>query len=394
MKILKLMRVLSLVLAIILVLVTFLTTMEEAKAYAWALTAAEVGGSAVLTEMGAYLAVAAGVGLLALTGVGAYALYKYMKSRSDVVYDAQNKTITVNSTNFDNVPQTISLDDVQYRSVADFYATEYYQTFKLGAIPYLGDGTYKMLYVFTQLPYQSGANKQYQFAIGGVVIQSFNSQYWVETQNFVREIQFTIARGLDGSIYVNGQKANDMTLTVTDAYRTGYHRIEYALRLSATQGTDYVLDTTVAKTIPLGVPLAIDDTLVADGMIDGVKIKDLIPALRDTAITEPTTTTGDITRYVPKDVPTDRISPPALSIPQLITQKFPFSLPWDYYRLLQMLDIKGEAFKYSFELFGVPMSIDFSKFESLILIFRKLLFLGFIFALLPKTVTLLKGGDN
>jgi len=402
---------------ICLVFVVVGGSFHEAKANAGALVA--MGSTAVAGEAAAVLSVLAAAGVIAVTAVGAYVLYSYVKSKyaNSYLYDANSNSIVLKDVSFindlKNSQVSIDSSNVIWQNDVSMYIERMGAgvTVELCTLPVLPTGAY-YLYLYALVvggdftywsgitPYNSNACIAGKIALGGY-------QYPYD-QGARISVTFSAVNDVTG-YYINGYK-DARRLCIADfiaskMYSSGYptltgygfNKIKVVITprsdVTAVSGQDYVLQQGKDLVGYLDKPIALNPP--ADDTIDIEKLKDMyyVPALRDTAITSPTTTT-DITLSPPTGVPTDRVAPPSLSIPEVITTKFPFSLPWDYYRLLKLMGVEGERFNISFKLFNTPMELNFNKFEDLIFILRKILFLAFLFAMLSKTVVLLKGGDN
>jgi hypothetical protein len=411
-------KVIAFVIVLCLVFVVVSCTYNEAKAEALSASLA-LGSTVVVGEAAAVLTVLAAAGIVAVTAVGAYVLYSYVKSKyaDSYVYDSENNTITLKNADFinslkNNNTVTVTQGNKLWMRDITFYADKLGTgaVYELCALPTLPTGVYRLFVEalvvggdFTILsgvtPYNSNACISGMIDVGGY--------RWSKTDGVSISVQMNVLNDSAG-YYINGNLVTNK-LSIVDYIGSKYYSwgyptctgygitklkvsIEPAANVTATAGRDYALNSGKDIVGYIDKPIAVD--VPQDGSIDLEKLKDLyyVPGLRDAAIDKPADTTIDLNP--PTDVPTDRLQPPSLSIPEAITTRFPFSLPWDYYRLLQILDVEGEKYSYDFNLLGYHMSLNFDNFEKLILIFRKLLFLGFLFGMLNKTVVLLKGGDN
>lgn len=148
--------------------------------------------------------------------------------------------------------------------------------------------------------------------------------------------------------------------------------------------TDLPLEEDGSLTVSIPQDLPVDDTTslpVTDSLAQG----DVIA--------------GTVDPPVPPDPPT----PPAVDgldgfkLPELITTKFPFCIPFDVLRTVQMLSAPAETpvFKIPFkaDFIGVDeeITIDFSQFDTLAAIMRWMLSALFLLGLIMATRNLIKG---
>ena len=87
---------------------------------------------------------------------------------------------------------------------------------------------------------------------------------------------------------------------------------------------------------------------------------------------------------------------PDLSIPQIITTKFPFSIPWDLYRSVNILVAPAQAPKWElplhFDMLNVntTLTIDLSQFDGIAALLRWGLSLLFLISLIILSSTIIR----
>jgi len=414
-------RVFVLLFVFVFVFVGIFLSYSEARAEALSASLA-LGSTAVAGEAAAVLTVLAAAGIVAVTAVGAYVLYSYVKSKfsDSYVYNSSNNTIILKNVDFINDLRNnsvvVSKGDTLWAQEVTFYADKLGtgEVYELCTLPMLPTGSYWLVVEalvvggdFTTIsgitPCNLNACIYGNIDVGGYV--------WTRLQGVQLTLSMNVLADTTG-YYVNGARVTNQ-LKITDYIGSKYYSSGYptctgygatklrvsvrtAADVTATAGRDYVLNQGKDIAGYIDKPIAVD--VPSDGTLDLEKLKDMyyVPALRDTSISAPADATTDINP--PADVPTDRIEPPSLDLPQIITQKFPFSLPWDLQYLLSIFVQPPEkpVFDFNFKLLGmnIPLHLDFSLDEDFMFIVRKLEFFAFVVLLLIKTPTLLKGGDN
>lgn len=392
-------RFIAVVLALLFFISVVLMNFEEAKANA--ALALAFPASVTAAEAASFLALLGYAGIIVGGVAAAYHLYSLYKSYGGSLSIVDNKLRLGNSDIealnklVDNVAADTKISNVFFEQKYIFDSANYKYAVDFSSVP---AGTYTLIisYVITGF--------LYDYAKIGLA-QKTNID-WLVSKNFIaRKYTLPYSDKMEEMITVTNDVITFVNRNITvkkgDLVIKSDALIGAAtIKLVTEAGTlgnsiewdwDRAKSKTKISSLPVGKDIVVTPPADIPRTDDDVRrlSRDIVATLPELA-----TNTTTITLAPPANVATDRISPPSLSIPQVISQKFPFSLPWDYYRLIKLLDVQGETFKYDFTLFNVPMSVDFSRFENLISIFRKLLFLGFVFMLIPKTVTLLKGGDN
>lgn len=161
------------------------------------------------------------------------------------------------------------------------------------------------------------------------------------------------------------------------------------------------IDATDFKPMPIAKPLDFDFGIPiglggVGALINGLDIAKgsglTITTTKTGAISLPTTNTGVIDTSVPIDVPIDMpIELPNVTVPSIISQKFPFCIPYDISKVFYSLRAPAITPRWEVPFWTEKIVIDFSEFNNGVKVVKYMLYLLFVYGLIQATRKLVKG---
>lgn len=239
---------------------------------------------------------------------------------------------------------------------------------------------------FVSLAFDSSNGFTYVLLISSLVAQSTVQLMWYSTA----------LSDVVGSIPAPGQDVFNPAdrQFYADGMSTLNNKLDDVLnRLKERVGeTGQVSDQPDVITVPANIPdvEVSDKTKAAD---QAGTIGEDIASAEDKAANDATNADRDTTK---PSIPGEDTDIPDLSIPQIITTKFPFSIPWDLYRAVNILVAPAQAPKWElplhFDMLNVntTLMIDLSQFDGIAALLRWGLSLLFLISLIILSSTIIR----